>query len=321
MSKLVVVIGASGQQGGGVIDALLKDSQYKIRGLTRKTTGDKADALRAKGVEVVAADLNSEESLVKAFEGAYAIFAVTPYWESIWTLGRHGAGEEEVEQQKAIAKAANSTSTLKHYLLSTLPPCNKISKGKHEVPHFDYKEKAFDWMRENTPELVAKTTRLWPGWYGNNIINFPVFSFFKVPVVGSYLSVAPAKRDSIIPVVGEIAAGMGAAAAGALARPELSQGKIVTVITEYIPWHELAKTFTRATGKQCGYAELSDEDVTLAWGPLLGDEMASQLRWSEDHPDWTTFFPEETLTLKDLGVEDQTINLEAYMTSVKDKIV
>lgn len=67
--KLVVVLGATGKQGGSVVDALLKSSEsYSVRAVTRNPNTDKGRALAARGVEVVAADLDDYNSLLKAFE-------------------------------------------------------------------------------------------------------------------------------------------------------------------------------------------------------------------------------------------------------------
>lgn len=68
MSKLLTVVGATGTQGASLIDQALKDGQYKIRGLTRNPNSEKAQALAKRGVEVVRADINDEQSLVRAFE-------------------------------------------------------------------------------------------------------------------------------------------------------------------------------------------------------------------------------------------------------------
>lgn len=68
MSAILTVTGATGAQGGSVIDSALKAGVYKIRAITRNIESDSAKALAARGVEVVAADLNDEESLVKAFQ-------------------------------------------------------------------------------------------------------------------------------------------------------------------------------------------------------------------------------------------------------------
>ncbi len=68
MSPIITVIGATGIQGGGVIDAAVKAGIYKVRAITRNADSEKAKALASRGVEVVVADLGNEDSLVKAFE-------------------------------------------------------------------------------------------------------------------------------------------------------------------------------------------------------------------------------------------------------------
>ena len=57
--KLILVIGATGAQGLAVIDSLLAQSAdgapspYAVRALSRDTDSERANELRAKGVEVV----------------------------------------------------------------------------------------------------------------------------------------------------------------------------------------------------------------------------------------------------------------------------
>jgi uncharacterized protein YbjT (DUF2867 family) len=109
MSKLIVVIGATGKQGGSVLASLLADSsaseQFKYRGVTRDTSKPAAQALAKQGVEMVAADLDNKASLVKAFKGAYGVFAVTDFWATM----DKGA---EVQQGKNLADAAKVSNTL-----------------------------------------------------------------------------------------------------------------------------------------------------------------------------------------------------------------
>ncbi|KAK9242344.1 hypothetical protein V1506DRAFT_90375 [Lipomyces tetrasporus] len=47
MSKLIVVVGATGGQGGSVISVFLKDKNFKVRGITRNPDGENATALTA----------------------------------------------------------------------------------------------------------------------------------------------------------------------------------------------------------------------------------------------------------------------------------
>lgn len=61
MAKLIAVTGATGAQGGSIIDALLKEpSKWKVRAITRNTSSEAAKKLAAKGVEVVKADLGNK---------------------------------------------------------------------------------------------------------------------------------------------------------------------------------------------------------------------------------------------------------------------
>ena len=62
--KLIAVIGATGQQGGGVVRALQARGQFKVRALTRNP-----DKHRELAEEVVEADLDKPETLRAAFEG------------------------------------------------------------------------------------------------------------------------------------------------------------------------------------------------------------------------------------------------------------
>lgn len=57
MANLITVFGATGNQGGSVIDAILNDPQlsreFKVRGITRDTTKKSAQDLATRGVDVV----------------------------------------------------------------------------------------------------------------------------------------------------------------------------------------------------------------------------------------------------------------------------
>jgi NAD(P)-dependent dehydrogenase (short-subunit alcohol dehydrogenase family) len=65
--KTIAVVGATGGQGGSVVDSFL-GAGYAVRAITRNASSPKASALKERGVEVVTADLNDLDSLVKAFE-------------------------------------------------------------------------------------------------------------------------------------------------------------------------------------------------------------------------------------------------------------
>ena len=76
MPPILTVVGATGVQGGSVVDAALASGTYQIRAVTRDIQSDKAQALAAQGVQLVAADLNDEQSLVKAFDVSFFVLAL-----------------------------------------------------------------------------------------------------------------------------------------------------------------------------------------------------------------------------------------------------
>src|SRR4051794_3435916 len=73
--KLIAVVGATGQQGGGVVRALHTRGQFKVRALTRDP-----DKHRELAEEVVEAKLDKPETLKAAFEAAHGVFLVTNFW-------------------------------------------------------------------------------------------------------------------------------------------------------------------------------------------------------------------------------------------------
>src|SRR5688572_17262515 len=91
--QVIAVVGATGAQGSGLVRAILADKsgQFSARALTRNPQSDKARALASAGAEVVAADVDDEASLRRAFDGAYGAFCVTFFWD-------HFSAAKEVEE-------------------------------------------------------------------------------------------------------------------------------------------------------------------------------------------------------------------------------
>jgi uncharacterized protein YbjT (DUF2867 family) len=135
--KLVVVIGATGAQGGSVILTLSKDPSYKIRAITRNPSSEAAQKLSAQDIEVVSANLDGRFSLIAAFWGANLIFAVTNFWETFATQGPVAGEANDFTQGKNLADAAASTPTPEHSIWSAIPSRLTITKNQISVPHFE----------------------------------------------------------------------------------------------------------------------------------------------------------------------------------------
>jgi uncharacterized protein YbjT (DUF2867 family) len=128
---IISVLGGTGAQGGGVVEALLAQSQFKVRVASRNPTSDGAKALTARGVEVVKADLLDPASLRPFFEGAQGAFVVTNFWDP-------AQSEREEEIGTAAVTAARSAGVA-HLIWSTLPDAEKLSGGQLKVKHFTMK--------------------------------------------------------------------------------------------------------------------------------------------------------------------------------------
>lgn len=173
--KLIAVMGATGCQGGAVVEALLKAShQFDIRAITRTPDSDKAKSLASKGIEVVQADADDEDAMTRAFTGAYGAFLVTNFWSDM-------SMKHEIEQTEILHKAVIAAD-VKHVVLSTLEDTRPIiqkaadvdtwpvleEKLRAYVPHLDGKGEASEkFLASPTP-----TTLLYTSFYFDNFINF-----------------------------------------------------------------------------------------------------------------------------------------------------
>ncbi|KZT59963.1 NAD(P)-binding protein [Calocera cornea HHB12733] len=153
--KLVVVCGATGAQGGSVVNALLNDERYAVRGLTRDMDGTSSQELIARGVEMVSCQPGDKASVAKAFEGAYAVFGVTV--PSFTIPG------QEYEHGKNLADACR-INNVPLFVWSSLPSIGESSNGKA----FDEKAEVDKYIKTvGQPAVVFKT-----GGFTSNLIRF-----------------------------------------------------------------------------------------------------------------------------------------------------
>jgi uncharacterized protein YbjT (DUF2867 family) len=143
--KVITVFGATGNQGGSTVSAILSNpslaAKYKIRAITRDPAKPSAQALASRGAELAQADLNDPSSLKSAIQGSHGVFAVTNYWE---TTSKDG----EVKQGKHIIQACKEAG-VKHLIWSSLPHVSKMTNGRlTKVEHFDSKATVAEYAEE-----------------------------------------------------------------------------------------------------------------------------------------------------------------------------
>jgi len=236
-AKLIAVIGATGQQGGGVVRALQAGGQFKVRALSRNPgkNRDLAD-------EVVEADLNRPETLQAAFEEAHGVFLVTNAGEK---------GTDELKQATAAVRAAKDAG-VKHFVWSTLPNVEAISGGKFDVPHFTGKAKIDRIVKE--AGFPHHTFVIAPGYYQNFV--GPLAPHKQADgSVGWALPLDPEVRCLHIGDINEL----GNIVAGAFAHPdEAGNGEYLPLVGDFLSFNELVDTLNRQ-GHKFSFKQVSKE--------------------------------------------------------------
>src|SRR5258705_9556752 len=257
--KLVGVIGATGQQGGGVVRALQASGQFKVRALSRNPGKH-----RELADEVVKADLDRPETLEAAFNGAYGVFLVTNFRE---------AGIDELKQATAAVRAARDAG-VQHFVWSTLPNVEAISGGKFDVPHFTGKAKIDRIVKE--AGFPHRTFVIAPGYYQN----FVGFLAPQKQADGSVGWALPLDPDVRCLHMGDIRE-LGNIVAGALAHPdEAGNGEYLPLVGDFMSFNEIIDTFNRQ-GHNLSYTQVpADVFATLFPGAA---EIAAMFRYFQAH--------------------------------------
>lgn len=298
--KLIVVTGSTGQQGGAVINAILKyhNDQFNIRAIVRNL--EKAQAKIPQGVEVVQGDFNDVESLKKAFAGAYGVFCVTNFWETM-------DAEQEKKHANNLAVACEANK-IQHVVWSTLE--NTRDKLKHKVPiikdnyyvpHFDAKFDANEFFK-NLP-----TTFLHTSFYYENFINMPM-----IQKSDAGLTIALNMGDAVLPMVA--VEDIGKAAANIFKKPEL-KGKNAYIASDILTCNEIATLFSKHLGAPCAYYKMDDESYRKL--PFPGAmELGNMFTYYRE--DVQEFAGNRKTSSK--ALVSNLISFDAWLSQHKDKI-
>lgn len=289
MKKTIAILGATGTQGASVVDAFRDLPDWHIRAVTRDPTSAKAQAIpKSDRITVVKADASDWFSLLSAFEGCDAIFAVTDYWAPFFNpqlrkqhaIGpnpgkalREWAYEDEINHGKNIAKAATVCAVngkLKHFIWSGLPSPKKYSNGKYAgIYHFDSKAEITEYIRQYYPALAKVMSVLFVGFYVSNML---VSQLMK-----------PIKQDDSTFLVQRLCDGdakhpfiITREQTGRLAKAlvETAPGKTLLGYTAMVSWREMTEMWSRATGQAAIFREISLEDFKKQY-PVEGEELLS----------------------------------------------
>jgi uncharacterized protein YbjT (DUF2867 family) len=234
--KIIAVIGATGSQGKGVINAILKDGTFKARAVTRNP-----EKYSGKADEVVKGDLTDLASLTQAFENAYGVFVVTNFWE----------GADEIAQGKIAIQAAKNAG-VNHFIWSTLPNVEKISNGKFDVPHFTGKAKVDELVKTAG---FKNYSFVQPPFYYQNFSGMLGAKSQQDGSTGWTLPIDPAKKVIHMGDVNDL----GKVVTGAFLNPnKAGEGSYLALATELNSFNDIITAF-KSNGKEYSFTQVPIE--------------------------------------------------------------
>ncbi|HEX8538135.1 MAG TPA: NmrA family NAD(P)-binding protein, partial [Cystobacter sp.] len=112
-ARTILVLGATGQQGGATARALVRDG-WRVRALVREPASPRARALE--GVELVAGDMGDAGALAAAMAGAYGVFSVQPSSAQ----PQYGVTDQEEERLGIAVADAAGRAGVAHLVYSSV---------------------------------------------------------------------------------------------------------------------------------------------------------------------------------------------------------
>jgi uncharacterized protein YbjT (DUF2867 family) len=257
--KLIAVIGATGQQGGGVLRALQTSGQFKVRALSRNPGKH-----RELADEVVEADLNRPETLNAAFEEAHGVFLVTT--SSL-------EGTDERKQGTAVVKTAHDAG-VKHVVWSTLPDVEALSGSGFRVPHFTNKAKV---DRIVTEAGFANHTFVIAPFFYQNLAGAMAPQKQADGSLGWALPLDPSVRCIHMGDIREL----GTIVAGAFAHPDQAgHGEYLPLVGDFMSFNEIVAVLNRQ-GHNFSFTQVP-ADVFASLFPGAA-EIAAMFNYFEAH--------------------------------------
>ena len=288
-SKLVLVTGATGKQGGAVVEALLTRG-HQVRALTRNSASPAASRLREQGVEIAVGDFNDPDSLVRAARGADAVYAMSTPFEQ--------GAEKEIAQGITVMDAAKAAGVA-HLIYSSVASANRATG----IGHFDGKYAVEKHLQaSDVPHTIVA-----PVFFMENLLAPWMLSGLRQ---GKLALALPASRSLQQIAVADI----GAFVAAVIERSDAVFGRRFDIAGDELTGEEAAATLSKVTGRKVHY-EGFPPDVLRA----QSEDMALMFEWFDrtgyaadikslprDFPEvkWHTF--EEWARKQDWSVLDQS---------------
>ena len=250
--RLILVSGATGQQGGAVARSLLGRG-IGVRALTRDPEKPEAKELVDLGAEVASGDLEDRSSIERVLDGVHGVFSVQQSWET--------GVEGEVRQGVLLADAAKAAG-VDHYVYSSVGSAHRETG----IPHFESKWEVEEHVRgSGVPYTVLRPVFFMQNW-----------EFMGEPILGGTL---PQPLDPDKPFQMVDANDIGVFATMAFENPGEWIGREVDLAGDEMTMPQIADTFSRVIGRQVDYFQVSWDQFE----EQMGEEYAVMYRWFDEH--------------------------------------
>ncbi len=249
--KTVLVVGATGRQGGAVINHMLPTG-WRLRALTRESPSQpRAQELAARGIEVMQGDLEDPSSLDRATSGVYGDYSV----QDFWAVG----AKREVQQGKNMADAARKAG-LEHFVYSSVGGAERNSR----ISHWESKWE----IEKHIRKLGLPATMIRPAAFMENYYIDQV----EIGILKGKL-MDPIRGDKPYQTIA--ASDIGGFVALAFERPQEFIGTELEIASSELTNLEAAQVFGRVLGKPVKFRKLPMPMVRL----VLGKEFYEMFRW------------------------------------------
>ena len=239
----IVVAGATGKQGSAVAHRLLARG-HKVRALTRNPDKPVAQALVAKGAEVVRADLEDRVSLDRALAGAGALFSVQDFLEA--------GVEAELRQGLNLSEAA-AASGIEHTVYSGASTMDRNTG----VPHLDSKWQVETRIRAlDTPWTIFRPAAFMDNW-----------EWDRQTILETGVVRYPIRLDTLYRQVA--VADIAAMVVTAFEHPDVWTGQIMPLTGDVSSMDEITAALSRITGKALRYEQMSWDQCVAEQGEDL----------------------------------------------------
>ena len=288
-SKLVLVTGATGKQGGACVEALLT-RWHQVRALTRNSASPAANRLRERGVEITVGDFSDRDSLMRAARGADAVYAMsTPY--------EQGA-EKETAQGITITDAARA-ARVGHFVYSSVASANRGTG----IGHFDGKYT----VEKHLQASGVPYTIVAPVFFMENLLQPWTLPSLRQ---GKLTMALPASR----PLQQITVADIGAFVAAVIERSDTVFGRRFDIAGDELTGDQAAAILSKVTGREIRYEgfppevlRAQSEDMARMFGWFDSTGYAADIKnLRRDFPEvtWHTF--EQWARKQDWSVLDQS---------------